>query len=122
MKNENKVDEVVDILSTLQEYVPTQKLSANLKVPGKDEMDKVTAERMHQLLFGGDQLTVARAKGAQRVRENSQHAMGRLEGFVPVVEDWHAKVCLLEVLSTCTILAYSPCILFYSCVHMRLCR
>lgn len=59
----------------------------------------VSIDRMHQLLFGGDQLTVARARGAIMIRENSEHAQGRLEGFVPVVEDWHAKVCLLEVQS-----------------------
>ena len=63
-ENENKLDEMVDILSTLQEYVPTQKMSANLKVPrpGTDETDKVSVERMHKLLFGGDQLTVARVR------------------------------------------------------------
>ncbi len=63
---------MVNILSTLQRYVSVQKLSARLKIPGKEEMDKVSMERMHQLLFGGDQLTVVRAKGAQRIQQNSQ--------------------------------------------------
>ena len=39
------------------------------------------------------------ARGAQSQRENSQHPKGQLEGFIPVVEDWHAKVCLMEVCS-----------------------
>jgi len=29
--------------------------------------------------------------------EDSQHDARRLDGFIPVVEDWHTKVCLLEV-------------------------
>ena len=51
-------------------------------------------------LFGGDQLTVARAIGAQRIRSNSDGA-GCLEGLIPVVEDWHANVCLLGVRVPC---------------------
>lgn len=49
---------------------------------------------------GGDQLTAARVRGSQRVRSNSQRGIHRLEGLVPVIEDWHAKGCLLSV-STC---------------------
>ncbi len=119
MKNENKVDEIVAILSTLQEYVPTQKLSANLKVPGKD---KVTVERMHQLLFGGDQLTVAQAKRAQRVGRT--HSMLR-----DVWRDFSrsGRLACKSVPFGGTVHLYYPglqsiCILFYSCVHMRLCR
>ena len=29
--------------------------------------------------------------------EDSQHDVRRLDRFIPVVEDWHTKVCLLEV-------------------------
>ena len=45
---------------------------------------------LHPLLFGGDQLTAARARGIS--------PMTRLEGLIPCAEDWHAKVNLLEVL------------------------
>ena len=51
-------------------------------------------------LFGGDQLTVARGIGAQRIRANSEEGASRLEGLIPVVEDWHAKVCFLGVRDT----------------------
>ena len=47
--------------------------------------------------FGGDQLTVARARGAQGQRENSNSGEKRLEGLVPVVEDWHTQMNLLIV-------------------------
>lgn len=80
-KNENKVEEMVDILSTLQAYVPMQQLSVDLQAPGSDEVAEVSVERMHQLLLGGDQLTVARAEGAERVQDNSQHSVGWLKGF-----------------------------------------
>ena len=52
------------------------------------------AELVHT---GGDQMTAARARGSQRVRSNSERGKDRLEGLQPVVEDWHAKVCLLGV-------------------------
>ena len=49
---------------------------------------------------GGDQMTAAQARGSQRVRSNSERGKDRFEGLQPVVEDWHAKVCLLGVSST----------------------
>ena len=42
-------------------------------------------------------MTAAWARGSQRVRSNSERGKDRLEGLQPVVEDWHAKVCLLGV-------------------------
>lgn len=52
---------------------------------------------LHTSLAGGDQLTAARARGSQQIRCNSERGKDRLEGLQPVVEDWHAKVCLLGV-------------------------
>ena len=40
----------------------------------------------------------ARIRGAQRIRRISYNGQDRVEGLVPVVEDWHAKVCFLKVL------------------------
>ena len=59
----------------------------------------VHADKFHRVLFGGDQLTAKRARGSQYVRSNSLRGKDRLEGLKPVVEDWHAKVCLLGVSS-----------------------
>lgn len=42
-------------------------------------------------------MTAARARGSQRIRNNSETGRARLEGLQPVVEDWHAKVVLLGV-------------------------
>lgn len=42
-------------------------------------------------------MTAARARGTQWVRSNSERGKDQLQGLQPVVEDWHAKVCLLGV-------------------------
>lgn len=96
MKNENKLDEMVDIMDELGKYVPCSTTQRKVCIEGL-EPEEQTLTSLHQLLFGGDQLTAARARGAIRQRQNSLTAMERLEGFVPVAEDWHAKVCLITV-------------------------
>ena len=50
-----------------------------------------------KVLFGGDQLTAERARGAQRCRRNEILPKDQLRGLVPVAADWHAKQCLLQV-------------------------
>lgn len=62
-----------------------------------DEELKITGDHFSHVLFGGDQLTVARARGSERVRMNSDNGVSRLEGLIPVIEDWHAKVVLLHL-------------------------
>ena len=52
---------------------------------------------MHRILIGGDQLTVARMRSAINIKNNSWTATGRLEGFIPVAEDWHTKAIYLDV-------------------------
>ena len=81
----------MDLLDNLNAYVPTEVAHTTF------EPQRMQADTMHRVLVGGDQLTVARMKGAQRIRDNSEHDAARLKGFIPVVEDWHTKVCLLEV-------------------------
>lgn len=54
-------------------------------------------DMFYQILFGGDQLTVARARGSQHIRMNSDTAVDRLLGLIPVTEDWHTSVVLLGV-------------------------
>ena len=95
-KNENKLDEMVDIMDHLNQYIPTEVTHTTVQIPGRAPK-RMQIDTMHKVLIGGDQLTVARMKGAKSMREDSQHDAGRLDGFIPVVEDWHTKVCLLEV-------------------------
>ena len=67
------------------------------KSEDSSETISVQADFFHNILLGGDQLTCARVRGSQRIRENSTNGSARLEGVVPVIEDWHARVCYLQV-------------------------
>ena len=42
-------------------------------------------------------LSAKRARGAQHIRENSDRKRHCLEGIIPIIEDWHAKMCLVGV-------------------------
>lgn len=98
LKDENKLEEMVDIMKHHHDYVPMKEQEFRVDVPESDEHENIKTETMHKILFGGDQLTIARARGAIRMREGSLHEAGRLEGLIPMIEDWHAGVCFLQVL------------------------
>ena len=118
LKSEMKTEDMVSILEDLHSYVPTISTEHLVNVPGEDVPISLTADDFHHTLLGkayyqitwrfdewmyyfegGDQLTATRVRGSQRVRSNSQRGCDRLEGLAPVVEDWHAKGCLLSVSS-----------------------
>ena len=99
LKNETTYEEMMDILDMLQKYVP--KVEMNATYIGDDgHIKECKIEKMHYLLLGGDQLTVARARGCQKIRSNSIALPVRLEGLQPVIEDWHEKGVFLEVSSS----------------------
>ena len=51
----------------------------------------------HGIIFGGDQLTVCRSRAPQAARCNDDNPVEQLEGLIPVVEDWHARLTLMRV-------------------------
>ena len=61
------------------------------------ESVQVPKASLHPILFGGDQLTAARGRGAKKAKVHSDSPATRLDGLVPVAEDWHAKLTVLEV-------------------------
>ena len=106
------------MLDHLHQYVPATSVEVQVPVEGQETSSVTTTDdTFHHILFGksgrvyscmsiyaynliftgGDQMTVARIRGSKGVVSNSQSGTGRLEGLVPVVEDWHTKMCLLEV-------------------------
>ena len=87
---------MVEIITEMHTYVPTISQHVQLDVEGESPVT-VKCDHFQNVLLGGDQLTLARARGAQCVRENSTDGSGRLEGLVLVCEDWHARVTLLSV-------------------------
>ena len=42
-------------------------------------------------------MTVERARGAMVLRSLHENAVNRLEGFVPAIADWHARMTLVKV-------------------------
>lgn len=117
MRNENKVDEMVSILDELHQYVPSTQETMEVFVPTESDSDVIEVDNFHQILLGGDQLTAVRALSAQAVRQNSESGHTKLQGFEPTVEDWHAKMCFMEVGSY----YYEMCgyIISYSYIHIR---
>ena len=55
-------------MENLHEYVPTESSTVKIQRPYSDKKDEVTLDNFHYTLMGGDQLTVARARGSQRIR------------------------------------------------------
>lgn len=81
LKNENKKEEIIEIVELLQQYVPT------------DEGLK----QVHTVAFGGVQLTVERCRGSQSAIVTSDNQINTLEGVHSLVSPWHAEVVLLQV-------------------------
>ena len=88
---------MVDIMRSLHDYVPVKSSLCTESIPGDAEEIEIVKDTFHKIVFGGDQLTVARARGSQRIRKNSERGRDRLEGLIPACEDWHTKLCLLGV-------------------------
>ncbi|XP_064385649.1 uncharacterized protein LOC135334421 isoform X3 [Halichondria panicea] len=93
--NENKLEEMSQILKHYMELVPA------LSCEGKFTLGNGTTitfddTRLWEVLFGGDQLTVARIRGTQTLRDTEESPGDRLEGIIPVVEDWHTRMTFLR--------------------------
>ena len=93
-KNETRGDEMVEIMSHLHQYVPTVDSSEDM---ASSEYKSSESVKYHKILFGGDQLTAARARSSKMHMANGQTPDERLEGLIPMAEDWHSKACLLGV-------------------------
>lgn len=86
-------------MEDLHKYVPATVIQGTYLDSCGVEKEAVV-EKFHYILLGGDQLTASRARGSQRIRRNSRTPRGRIEGFCPIVEDWHAKGILMTL--SCT--------------------
>ena len=85
---------MIEILVEYRKYIPFK------RVPLDEPLTEDNISEDYSFvttLLGGDYLSAARARGAQLIRRNSELERNRLDGVLPVSEDWHAKVCLLEV-------------------------
>ncbi len=91
---------MVEIMSHLHRYVPGFEYTKQVVIPSTQETTEVHEATLHSILIGGDQLTAARARGSKKVMVNAATRAKRLEGIVPVAEDWHTKLNLLGVCLT----------------------
>ena len=94
-------------------YVPTKQATGTLSLPNGENLEYDNT-KMFSILFGGDQLTVARARGAAALRCNHETVCERLEGLEPVIEDWHARLTLVKVSICNSMFAY----LYTLCCHL----
>ena len=93
-KDETKHEEMIDILEEYKKYVPSKVIPLADPIPRTDDVE----DRSYIFtLLGGDYLSVARAREVQYIRHSSELEENRLDGMIPVAEDWHANVCLMEV-------------------------
>lgn len=77
-QNENKGDEVVEIMSNLHQYVPTVKYVGDCFIPSTGVTAQVSKASLHPIIIGGDQLTAARARGAKKAKLNVDSPISRL--------------------------------------------
>ena len=72
LKNENINGEMIEIMENVHQYVPTKSVDSSREIA-------------ENYLFGGDQLTCARARSAKHHGQDSATAVERMEGLLPVV-------------------------------------
>ena len=84
--NENTREGMINIMEQLHAYVPVTQSHGDME-----------EKHLKEVLLGGDQLTAARARSAQRTRINSDSQTDALQGLVPFASDWHAEFNLMEV-------------------------
>ncbi len=84
-------------MTHLQQYVPVVEYTEEAVIPTTNERVEVQRATFHKVFLGGDQLTAARARGAQKIRVNSVSPLARVEGLIPCAEEWHTKLNLLGV-------------------------
>ena len=83
------------IMREMQKYVPMVTEDQNISIGS--ETIRTTHDFVHPIIFGGDQLTARNARAAQTASYTEPTGLLRLDGLVPVFEDWHARLCLVNV-------------------------
>ena len=85
---------MADILEEYKKYVPSTTVPLDEQIPNED----TTEDRMYvTTLVGGDYLSAVGAREAQYLRGTAELKEHQLNGMLPMAEDWHAKVCFMEV-------------------------
>ena len=97
-KSENKTNDLIDIMSDLQEtIIPGARSEDELLELDEIERDESYAS-MRPLPLGGDQLTCERCRGAHFVCADGDAPEERLEGLFCMIEDFHEKMNFSQVI------------------------
>ena len=119
LKNENKYEDMIDILDHCHRYVPGKIYTHHVTVPGGESDISFEDKHLLTILCGGDQLSAVRARGSKSIRQNSDTSEQRLDGLLPISEDWHGKVVFLEVSIVCSYIVHAYDILVYACMYKQ---
>ena len=84
------------ILDHYMSLVPSVEMEKNITLPNGNSIS-VDDTRYFPILFGGDQMTVARVRGVQLLRVTEAKRADRYEGIVPIIEDWHTRMTIMKV-------------------------
>ena len=98
-KDETNYEDMMDILEHIHQYVPAKEVHREVVDPLTEEVMTIIDHHLVTTLVGGDQLTTARVRGAQLIRDDCDLSKDRLAGVLPITEDWHAKLCLMKVIN-----------------------
>ena len=82
------------IMKNLHKYEPAKKYKKTYQLP--DDNLACNEECYHRILFGNDHLTVSHSRSAQGEHCNDDQPVQRLDGLVPVTEDWHTQLTLIQ--------------------------
>ena len=91
---------MLDILKFLHEkYVPTVEKTVEYNIPSIQTTETIKTAYYHKIIVGGDQLTACRIRtcNCQEAMKNADDVHWKVDGIIPVIEDWHAMMCLLLV-------------------------
>lgn len=86
-------EEMTEILAHMQRYVPCKGIVKTWDMEPYTQTDY----QFVTTLVGGDQLSTAHARGCISIQDNAENNFDKLRGLLPVIEDWHAKVCFMQV-------------------------
>ena len=95
------------ILDELDTYVPAVPSTKTILIDGEEY--EVDATKIHQILWLGDQLTVARIRSAFVIRcTTDTGALEKFEGFIPAIADWHARANFSDVSYALLVCLFNP--------------
>ena len=110
LKNENRGEDMVEIVLYLHQYVPAAQHSTIAYTTSNGKKLEVPQYHLEKVLFGGDQLTTVRARSAKKARVNCLSSVSRLEGLIPCTEDFHVKLNFLDVIDHCSFFPHQICL------------